>query len=341
MVDNVPAVDVHAHVFVPEVQSMVEGRPGLAAHQELDIVRFGREALEVSRKSVADRYELLVDPAARTAEMDRTDIDVQVVSVSPTQYHFWADRSLAEDLAQATNEAVAAHCATRPDRLTGLGVVPLQHPDAAVAALEHAVLTCGLRGVEISSHALEPDGAGVIDLSDRRLEPLWQRAAELGVVVFIHPWGCTLDARLDSWYMGNTVGQPVEHAVALSHLILSGVLDRHPGLRVIAGHGGGYLPTCMSRADFAWIHRVDARGCERLPSSYLQQLWFDSLVYTPQALRALVAVTGPDRVVLGSDYPFDMGVDDAVRRLEDAAFEPDIVRAIKGGNASTLGLLPS
>src|SRR6478752_977964 len=107
----VAAVDVHAHVWLPEIQSMTEGRPGLVVQQELDVMRFGHEALEVSRRSVADRYELLVDPTARIAEMDRTGIDIQVVSVSPTQYHQWSDLRLANDLAEATNEAVAAHCA--------------------------------------------------------------------------------------------------------------------------------------------------------------------------------------------------------------------------------------
>jgi aminocarboxymuconate-semialdehyde decarboxylase len=150
-----------------------------------------------------------------------------------------------------------------------------------------------------------------------------------------------LDARLDSYYMGNSVGQPVEHAVALSHLILSGVYDRFPRLRVIAGHGGGYLPTHLGRADFAWQNRSDARGCERPPSDYIRQIWFDSLVYTPLALRHLVEAAGSSQVLLGTDYPFDMGVDDCVRRLGEAALDEATNDAIRGGNAALLNLLPA
>jgi aminocarboxymuconate-semialdehyde decarboxylase len=124
--------------------------------------------------------------------------------------------------------------------------------------------------------------------------------------------------------------------VALSHLIFTGVLDRFPGLRLVLCHGGGYLPTYVGRSDHAWTVRPDARGCAEPPSVYLRRMWFDSLVYTPHALRWLVEQTGPDRVVLGTDYPFDMGVDDPVQRLDAAGFEPEVRAAIAGQNALRL-----
>jgi aminocarboxymuconate-semialdehyde decarboxylase len=201
--------------------------------------------------------------------------------------------------------------------------------------LEDAVTGCGLRGVEISSHA-----PGV-ELSDQRLEPFWARAEELGAVVFLHPFGCTLDERLDRFYLANTVGQPVENAVALSHLIFSGVLDRHPRLRVLAAHGGGYLPTYLGRSDHAWHVRPEARGCQRPPSEYLSRLYFDSLVHSPGALRALVAAAGAERVLLGSDYPFDMGVTDPVQRVEAAGLPAEAEQAICSGNAARLDLIPA
>jgi aminocarboxymuconate-semialdehyde decarboxylase len=129
-------------------------------------------------------------------------------------------------------------------------------------------------------------------------------------VLFLHPFGCTLDERLDRWYLSNTVGQPTENAVALSHLIFSGVLDRYPGLKVLAAHGGGYLPTHIGRSDHAWRARPDASGCAAEPSGYLRRLWFDSLVHDPAVLRHLLAAAGTDRVLLGSDFPFDMGSED-------------------------------
>ncbi|WP_312864358.1 amidohydrolase family protein [Saccharopolyspora phatthalungensis] len=331
---------MHAHAWLPEVESLVKGRPEYAAHADLEELRAGGESIEVSKRRFGERWERLTDVHTRIEVMAAAQVNVQVVSVSPTQYHSWADSALAWDLAQTTNEGIRAHCAVYSDRLCGLGVAPLRHPAVAVAALEHAV-GCGLRGVEISSHVPYRLGGGTIELSDPGLDPLWKRAEELDAVVFLHPWGCTLDARLDRWYLSNSVGQPVEHAVALSHLIFGGVLDRFPRLRLLAAHGGGYLPAFLGRNDHAWRNRPEAKGCRQLPSTYLQRIWFDSLVHTPESLRALVRAAGPNRVVLGSDYPFDMGVEDPVQRLQEAVSDPVTAAAIKGGNAANLNLLPA
>jgi aminocarboxymuconate-semialdehyde decarboxylase len=155
-------------------------------------------------------------------------------------------------------------------------------------------------------------------------------------VVFVHPWGCSLGERLATHYLGNTVGQPTETTVALSRLIFTGVLDRFPRLKLVAAHGGGYLPTYIGRSDHAWRVRPDARGCAEPPSSYLRRMWFDALVYTPRALRHLVEEVGADRVVLGTDHPFDMGVTDPVARLDAAGLDPVARDAIAGGNALEL-----
>ncbi|WP_116201329.1 amidohydrolase family protein [Amycolatopsis circi] len=334
------AIDAHAHVWLSEVESLAKTRPEYADYLALELLRAGCESAAVSAGSVEARGARLVDPGARLAAMDASGVDVQVVSVAPTQYHSWADGARARDLAQATNESVARHCAASPARLTGFGVAPIRHPALAVESIDHA-MRLGLRGVEISSHAVDPAGGRTVDLSDRRLDAFWSRAEELGAVVFLHPWGCTLDARLDRWYLSNSVGQPVEHAVALSHLIFSGVLDRFARLRVLVGHGGGYLPAHIGRADFAWRNRPDARGCAEPPSAYLRRMWFDSLVYTPAALRTLVTAVGAERVVLGSDYPFDMGVEDPTERLEQAGLDPAVTAAIRGRNAAALGLAPA
>ncbi|MTD54624.1 amidohydrolase family protein [Amycolatopsis pithecellobii] len=332
---SVSTVDVHAHVWLDEVEKLAAGRPGYQAHAELELRRTGPGSAAVSADQAVQRRMLLTDSGTRLSAMDESGVDIQLVSAVPTQYHSWADRGLAREIVSATNSGVAAQCALAPHRLCGLGVVPLQHPDLAVAALEDAVLGHGLKGVEISSHA-----AGV-ELSDRRLDALWQRATELDAVLFLHPWGCTLNERLAHWYLSNSVGQPVEHAVALSHLIFGGVLDRYPSLRLIAAHGGGYLPAFPGRADHAWQHRPDARGCVEPPSSYLPRLWFDSLVHTPLALRRLVETVGSDRVLMGSDYPFDMGVPDPVARVSAAGLGRETTVAITGGTAARLGLIPA
>ncbi|MEU6537781.1 amidohydrolase family protein [Streptomyces sp. NPDC047000] len=325
-----PTVDVHAHVLLPEVEALVADLPGLAEAKALDARRNGAEALAVSGPMVRERIPLLTDVAARLAAMDAQGVDVQLVSPSPSHYHYWTDEETAEKLYRLANEATAAHCSTAGERLRGLGLVPLQHPRHIVRALDHA-LELGLAGVEISSHAPGRE------LSDPAYEPFWTRAEESGALVFLHPFGCTLDERLDRWYLSNSVGQPVENAVALSHLIFSGVLDRHPGLKVIAAHGGGYLPTHIGRADHAWSARSDAAtGCAHPPSSYLKRLYFDSLVHDPHVLRELVRAAGPDRVLLGSDFPFDMGAEDPVAALRAAELPDADLRAVRGGNATAL-----
>ncbi|MDX8050788.1 amidohydrolase family protein [Lentzea sp. BCCO 10_0798] len=324
-----PTVDVHAHVLLPEVERLVADEPVLAAARELDARRNGPDALAVNGQMVRDRLGLLTDVAQRLSAMDSAGVDVQLVSPSPSHYHYWADRDLARTVWETANTATAQHCAHAPDRLRGLGLAPLQHPDLAVQALDHA-LGEGLAGVEIGSHAPGRE------LSDPAYEPFWDLAAETGAVVFLHPFGCTLDERLDRWYLSNSVGQPAENAVALSHLIFSGVLDRHPRLRIVAAHGGGYLPTHLGRADHAWRVRPDARNCAHPPSHYARRLWFDSLVHDPAVLRELVRVAGPDRVLLGSDFPFDMGTDDPVGALRAAGLDRPGFDAVRGGTAAAL-----
>ncbi|MER5297380.1 amidohydrolase family protein [Streptomyces pharetrae] len=315
---------------MPAAPAPGAGLPGHATARELDARRNGPAALAVSGPMVRERVPRLTDAAVRLAAMDAQGVDVQLVSPSPSHYHYWADEGTAEKVYRLANEATAAHCSAAPDRLRGLGLVPLQHPDQAVLALDHA-LEQGLTGVEISSHA-----AGR-ELSDPAYEPLWSRAEDTGALVFLHPFGCTLDERLDRWYLSNTVGQPTENAVALSHLIFSGVLDRHPGLKLIAAHGGGYLPTHIGRSDHAWTVRSDAgAGCAHQPSSYLRRIWFDSLVHDPHVLRELIRVAGADRVLLGSDFPFDMGTDDPVAALRAARLSPADFDAVRGGNAAAL-----
>ncbi len=327
-----PVIDVHAHVLLPGADEAVAGQPGLLAARELDARRNGPAALAVSGPMVASRLTLLTDVPARLAAMDDAGVDIQLVSPSPSHYHYWADEDLARSVWELANAGVAAHCAAAPDRLIGLGLVPLQHPGLAAAALDHA-LSLGLRGVEISSHA---PGAPGRELSDPAYAPFWARAERTGALVFLHPFGCTLDERLDRWYLSNTVGQPAENAVALSHLIFGGVLDRHPGLRIIAAHGGGYLPTHIGRSDHAWRVRPDARDCANEPSSYLKRMWFDSLVHSPAVLRALIGAVGADRVLLGSDFPFDMGTDDPLGALRAAGLTESDFHAVRGGNAADL-----
>ena len=324
--------DVHAHVLLPSLKAEIERRvPELVREAAaLELTRNGAESLAVSGPMVGARIPKLTSASVRLADMDAQGVDVQWVSASPNHFYPWAPEGLAVWAANEANRLVAAHVAEAPGRLIGLGLVPLQHPERIVECLDDAVLGRGLAGVEISSFA------GDVELSDDRLEPFWARAAELGAVVFLHPFGCSLDERLDRFYLSNTVGQPVENAVALSHLIFAGVLDRHPDLTLVAAHGGGYLPFAIGRSDRAWRVRPEAQRCEHAPSTYLSKIWFDTVVHDAGALRHLLGAAGESRVLLGSDYPFDMGLDDPVGFVRDAGLTPEVVEGILEGNAAAL-----
>ncbi|HEY8702232.1 MAG TPA: amidohydrolase family protein [Arthrobacter sp.] len=337
-----PVIDVHAHILLPALQLLVaEADPkGFAAQQALEVRRNGPESMAASGRMIKERWQQLTDLDRRLGDMDAQGVDVQLVSPSPSHFYYFTGAELALQVAEAANRAVRELVDRAPERLNGLGLAPLQHPGLMVEALEHAVLECGLPGVEIGSFAATPGSPerSTVELSDPGLEPFWSRAEELGALVFLHPFGCSLDERLDRFYLANTVSQPAENAVALSHLIFSGVLDRHPGLKVLAAHGGGYLPTTLGRSDHAWRVRPEAHGCAEPPSSYLQKLYFDSLVHSPAELRALVAAAGPEQVLLGSDYPFDMGSDLPVDEVQAAGLRADDEAQVLAGNARTLGI---
>lgn len=340
-----PIVDVHAHILLPALQQLVaEADPeGFGAQQALEVRRNGPESMAASGKMIKERWPQLTDLDRRLADMDAQGVDVQLVSPSPSHFYYFAGEELSLKVAKAANQAVREFVDRAPNRLNGLGLVPLQHPGLMVEALEQAVLECGLLGVEIGSFAATPEDPerSTVELSDPRLEPFWSRAKELDALVFLHPFGCSLDERLDRFYLANTVSQPAENAVALSHLIFSGVLDRHPGLKVLAAHGGGYLPTSLGRSDHAWKVRPEAHGCAQAPSSYLKKLYFDSLVHSVAELSALVAAAGPEQVLLGSDYPFDMGSERPVAEVHAAGLAADDAARVLAGNAAALGITAS
>ena len=328
------AVDVHCHVLSLEAEALVAGRP-----QKLAEPAAMREAM--GDASVAHNLAVMLPEAfpkltraeQRLVDMDGMGVDVQVISPSPNQYYYWADRELAREVVRVQNENIAALCNAHPNRLRGLGTVALQHPDMAAEQLEHAVRTLGFRGVEISTSA---EGR---ELDDPALEPFWAMADHLQAVVFIHPFGTTLGARLATHYLNNTIGQPLETTIALSRLIFSGLLDRYPGVRLLAAHGGGYLPTYLGRSEHANAVRPEARTMARKPSDYLREMYFDTVVYDSLALRHLIDIVGPSQVLLGTDYPFDMG-HYSPHELVAAEWSAQEREAVLGGNARRLFGLP-
>ena len=325
------AIDMHAHVLVPELEALVEGHPLRAAE-------LTQQAREMGHASVAQHLSLmptylpkLTDLGVRLRDMNASDIAMQALSISPTQYYYWADPVLGAKIVATANQHLGALARACPDRFVALGTVCLQHPELAVAQLSDAIHQHGLVGVEISTRA------GELELSDPALEPFFARAAELSALIFVHPLGCTLSERLSSHYLSNVIGQPLETTIALSKLIFSGVFDRHPQLKLCAAHGGGYLPFYIGRSDHAYLVRPECRTTLHKPSEYLRAVYYDSLVYSPLALRHLIDQVGAQRVVLGTDYPFDMGVQSPLAMLHDVPSLTEREHAqIAGGNAAQI-----
>ncbi len=326
-------IDLHCHALVPAVEALVAATPHKRAEPEAMRRSMGEASVAHNNASMLPiAGPRLVRPEQRLADMDAMGVDLQVVSPSPTQYYYWADPDLAREIVRLQNDAIADLCARHPTRLAGLGTLALQHPQMASEQLEHAVKVLGLKGVEISTSV---NGR---ELGDPALRPFWARAEELGALIFIHPFGTTLGERTATHYLVNTIGQPLETTIALSHLIFGGVLDEHPGLKIVAAHGGGYLPTYVGRSDHAFKVRPEAAASTKLPpSDYLKKIWFDSVVYDPLALRHLVDRVGASQIVIGTDYPFDMGHYDVHALVDDTPGLSDEERvAILGGNAARL-----
>ena len=282
---RVKTIDVHAHCHFREAGAVL-----------------GDEAARVQLPPVNNAESAFIEIEKRLAAMDSQAIDMEVLSINP----FWygKDREIAGTIVKIQNEKLAELCAAKPDRFAAFASLTLQAPDLAVQELETAVKKQGLKGAAIGGAV-----AGV-EFSDPKFHPVWAKAEELGVPLFIHPQGVAeLSKRLaGNGWLGNTIGNPLETTIALSHLIFEGTFDRFPGLKVIAAHGGGYLPSYADRSDHACL--VGPKGCnpeiklKKKPTEYLKQIWFDSLIFTPEAIRHLVAQVGSSQIVVGSDYPY-------------------------------------
>jgi len=271
---RVKTVDVHAHCAVPEAMALM-----------------GRN---VSPQA------LIMGPE-RVQQMDAQGIDVEALSINP--YWYGADRDLARQIIKIQNEKLAEVCAVQPERFVAFATVALQYPDLAAEQLEDGVKKLGLRGASIGGSV---NGE---ELSDPKFHPFWAKAEELGTLIFLHPQGFPdLEKRLQgNGLLTNVIGNPLETTIALSHLIFEGTLDRFPGLKICAAHGGGYLPSYSARSDHGCLtfpDRCSKTPLKKRPSEYLRQLYFDSLVFTPEALRHLIAECGASQIVMGTDYPY-------------------------------------
>jgi len=323
-------VDLHCHMYVPAAEEVVAG----AFDMETDFLfRFANQATrEVNRCQAEDISDQLTSVETRLADMDAMGIDIQAVSPVPLQYYYALEPDLGRTSSRLINDHIAGTVAAHPDRFVGLCTVPMQDPEMAVTELTRAVNELGMRGVEICTSV-----AGE-ELSADRFRKFFAKAEELDVLIFLHPNGFSGGERLSDHYFTNVIGNPLDSTVAVSHLIFGGVLDAYPKLKICVAHGGGYLAAYSGRIDHAHANREDCRRCiGEPPSSYLRKLYFDTVVFTEHQLEYLANLYGSDHIVLGTDYPFDMGMYDPVGFVEGAdALTVDDKAAIMGGNAAAL-----
>ena len=311
---RVKVIDIHAHCIVPEVAEVIKGTPLAASSQ-------------------TGPGTLVLGPG-RLQAMDERGIDVQVLSING---YWWyaADRDLARQIVRVHDEQLAEWCAAHQDRFVALTSVSLQHPELAAEQLEYAVTRLGMRGASVGGHV-----AGE-NLSAPRFDPFWAKAEALGVVVFMHPNGADNVVRDGALRgpgdLGNIIGNPLETTVFLSRLILDGTLDRFPGLRICAAHAGGYLPSYLGRTEVACTVRPNA-GCanKKPPSEYLKrEILVDSMIFSEEGLRHLVAELGVSQIVYGTDVPYNWP--DGVDIILGAPFLSDADKeAILGGNLVSL-----
>jgi aminocarboxymuconate-semialdehyde decarboxylase len=244
----------------------------------------------------------------RLSIMDAQGIDIEALSINPNWYKV-GDRELADDIITIQNEALAEACSENPDRFVAFASVALQFPELAAEQLEEGVRKYGLRGAAIGGNV-----AGA-EIADAKFHPFWAKAEELGVLVFIHPQQDGAPTQLGhrfkgNGYLSNVIGNPLETTIALSHLIFEGTLDRYPGLKICAAHAGGYMPSYAGRFDRGCPTRPEAcgelpyGGIKKLPSEYMKDIYYDTMVFRPEGVRHLAAEVGADRLMVGTDYPY-------------------------------------
>lgn len=293
-------VDVHSHVIPRRVVDAIAERPSaFGARMESD---GGRLRVVHDQGYVYPLFPEFYDPEAKLESMDQRGIDVSVISPAPPMFYYWADAELALEVARLVNDGIAEMVAASPSRLRGMGTVPVQHPDAAVAELERVVRQHGVRALEVGTSI---EGA---QLAERRFRPLLRRAQELGVFLFAHPYYVGARPGLESYYLTNLIGNPLDTTIMVANLMLSGAIDELPDLKICLAHGGGFLPYQIGRLAHGYEVRPETRAATRTsPRALLRRFYFDSLLFEPAAIRYLIDLVGPDRVCLGTDSPFDMG----------------------------------
>ena len=323
-------IDIHTHILTEETIGLLN-REAPRVAPKLKAIDADSAVLEVAgtpyRPFPRGGWEL----ERRLKDMDAAEVDVHVLSATPQTYLYDQEASLGAATSALQNDQIAALAKTHPERFMGIATLPMQAPERAAEELGRAVRALGMHGAMIGSNI-----AGT-NLDDRSFEPVWATAAELGVFMMIHPNNVAGADRLRSYYLNNLIGNPLDTTIAAACLVFGGVLERHPKLNVCLVHGGGFVPYQAGRWVHGWHVRPEPKvNIKRSPEPWIDRFYYDTILHAKAQLEFLVASVGPKRVLLGSDYPYDMGTGECVRQV-DALWIDDAEKAtILNGNAVTL-----
>lgn len=330
--ERMATIDIHCHLATPASSAMV--KPFCRPESEPYDLYMGADSAAQNAKMLPAIMPLLTEPAARIEHMDRMGIDIQGLATFVSEYFYWAPPRAAAEAARIQNDNLAAAAAAYPQRFVPLGAnVPLQDVDLAIAEMDRVVDELGFRGLQIGGTV---DGRS---LDHPGFRPFWAAVEAKGIPVILHPNGYPESQRFGDYFLVNCIGNPLETMVAATRLIFSGLFEDHPGITIVLLHGGGYLPFYASRSDHTWQVRPETRSHipDHPPSHYLKMFHYDTVIFQPLYLRHLIDVVGVDRVLLGTDFPFDMSETDPLGLIAATEGLDDADRAaISGGNAVRL-----
>jgi aminocarboxymuconate-semialdehyde decarboxylase len=323
-------LDIHTHVLTEETMDLLRKESSKVAPR-MTAIDANSFVLEIAGTPYRPFPRGGFDIEYRFADMDMAEVDVQVLSATPQSYLYDYEPKLALACATIQNDQIAKLVAAHPDRFLGIATLPMQAPELAAAELRRAVRTLKLRGAMIGSNVMGRN------LDHPELEPLWAAASELDAMLLIHPVNVGAADRLRSYYLNNLIGNPLDTTIAAACLVFGGVMERHPKLKVCLVHGGGFVPYQAGRWAHGWHVRPEPKvNIKRSPEPWLDRFYYDTILHSQKNLEFLIGSAGPKRVLLGSDYPYDMGTGECVRQVRALSIPEADKATVLGGEAWSL-----